>query len=107
MIAMLNKMASKPRRVYNASCVHVQGSLAVTPAEMSQMADKGIPIASQLLDESQFYDGDTGRQVFLPNYYRRGYDITQAWNDQKDSRKRISDSRKALRGYEFQSSATE
>lgn len=82
-------MCRAPKRPYNLSRIHVQSSLSVTPSQMMYNAEHGIPIASQLVDESQFYDGDTGRQVTLPNWYRRGYDIVDAWNDQNDSRSKV------------------
>lgn len=89
MLSTLIRMRRAPKRPYNKSRIHVQSSLSVTPAEMMYNAEHGIPIASQLVDESQFYDGDTGRQVTLPNWYCRGYDIVDAWNDQHESRSKV------------------
>lgn len=67
--------------------VAVVNDLAVTPADMHQMTARGIPISAQ--NESLFYDGDTLSSVELDLEYRRGIDVNDLWDAEKDSRSKI------------------
>lgn len=62
-------------------------NLAVTPAQMSQMAARGIPIAAQSLDS--FVDGVSNPSYDLPIESQRGIDVVQVWDAQKSARKKI------------------
>lgn len=79
-----------PIRCYDSSeCVYVQSHLAVSPTEMNQMRERGIPIASQV-DSTQFYDGDTSPSVSIDPMFRRGVDINDAWNLQEASKRKLN-----------------
>ena len=66
-----------------SSDIPVQGGLAITPAQMQRMAEKGIPVSSQNLDGC-FYDGDTRPSWDVPLDMQRGIDVAQMWQERKD-----------------------
>lgn len=88
MLYQLTKFNSTPTRGYNIKEEYVQTGLAVTPSEMLQMAQSGVPISSQMAD-NLFYDGDTSMAVELDPLDQRGLDIVDVWNMQHDARKKI------------------
>ncbi len=65
--------------------------MSVTPSQMLNDANHGIPIKSQLL-ETSFYDGDNSSDMSVPMQYRRGLDVNDAWLAQVTSREKLSKS---------------
>lgn len=92
MISTIKKMASRPLPLFPYSEKHVQSGLSVTPSEMLQLAQQGIPISSHF-DDSKFDDGDTKSLGSIDFIHQRGLDIVDVWNHQKDSRKKILDAK--------------
>lgn len=88
MINRLHKQNLKSVLTYNVDPVHVQDGLSVTPAQMHEMTQHGIPISSQMSD-SMFYDGDSKPLTDIDPLMRRGVDAVDAWNLQKQSRKNL------------------
>lgn len=86
---LLDKFNSRGVRAYNGEVTHVQSNLAISPSTMLEMSQAGIPISAQMQD-SNFYDGDSSPSVSLDPLDARGIDINDAWNMQKDARKKIS-----------------
>lgn len=73
---------------YNEPLQHVQSHLSVTPAEMLQMSERGIPISSHMRD-GDFYDGDNQPLVTIDPIYMRGVDINDAWNAQQSAKQKL------------------
>lgn len=72
----------------------VKSGLSVTPSQMSEMTAKGIPISSQL-SALEYDSTDVGLGDFnIPVDMRRGVDIADTWNAQKDAREHMLDARK-------------
>lgn len=67
----------------------VQPNLAITPAKMAELVDSGIPVSSSLLS-GNFNDGVTNPSWDIPIDERRGVDVAQVWNAQRQSRKNIT-----------------
>lgn len=59
--------------------------LAMTPAQMMSLAEKGIPISNQQLN-NEYYDGDVNCSDFVPLDRQRGVDVNEMWNKKKDVR---------------------
>jgi len=89
MIQLLKRFNSCGVRSYNVPETYVQSNLAVSPATMLDMSQAGRPISAQMQD-SNFFDGDTSPAVHLDPLDARGIDINDAWNMERDSRKRFS-----------------
>ena len=68
----------------------VKSGLAITPAEMMDRQEKGIPISSQQLPEDMFEDGDHQLDDQLPIDSVRGIDVVDVWNLSKDSKQKTS-----------------
>lgn len=92
MINTIKRMASRPLPRFPYSKTHVQSGLSVTPSEMLQLAQQGIPISSHF-DDSKFDDGDTKSLGTIDFIHQRGLDIVDVWNHQKDSRKKLLDAK--------------
>lgn len=89
MIRNICKSMLRPVSVYvEATPVRVQNSLAVTPSEMKQLADEGIPISAQQ-NAASYFDGDTTPYVDVPSEFRRGYDAIDAYTEQINARERL------------------
>lgn len=71
---LLEKLANKTRS-YNTPVTLVQDGLAMTPTDMIQSCNNGIPIATQTLPDSMFFDGEQSRLTDVPFELRRGVDI--------------------------------
>lgn len=71
--------------------VVVDPTLAMTPAQMDAMAKKGIPISTANL-ANQYFDGNPPDKCSfdIPVGDRRGVDIIDAWQAQKDARQNLS-----------------
>ena len=67
--------------------------LAVTPSQMARMTAQGIPISSQLAEN--FVDGTSNPSFDIPIEQRRGIDVVQVWEAQKDARLKIINAHKA------------
>ncbi len=76
-------------RAYNSDVVLVQGGQSVSPAQMSQLTERGIPISSQLLGAENFDDGIEGPITDVPFVHRRGVDISDIYEYQQRSRSKI------------------
>lgn len=72
---------------YVESDTVVQGGLAVSPAEMMKMAERGIPVSSQNL--ASFNDGEVNPSWDLPLDQTRGIDVAALWQNSKDIHKKI------------------
>ncbi len=92
MINTIKRMASRPLPRFSYSEKHVQSGLSVTPSEMLQLAQQGIPISSHF-DDSKFDDGDTKSLGTIDFIHQRGLDIVDVWNHEKDSRKKLLDAK--------------
>lgn len=74
MQTLLNRLSSRTNS-YNAPQTHVQGGLAMTPTDMYVSCKNGVPIASQMLADSNFDDGEVSRLTDVPYLCRRGIDV--------------------------------
>lgn len=92
MITTIKKMARTPLPRFPYAHKHVQSGLSVTPSEMLQLAQQGIPISSHF-DDSKFDDGDTKSLGTIDFIHQRGLDIVDVWEHQKDSRKKLLDAK--------------
>lgn len=63
----------------------VQG-LAMTPAQMMSLAEKGIPISNQALN-AEYYDGDSNIDWNVPLDRQRSVDVNEMWNKKEDVKK--------------------
>lgn len=61
--------------------------LAVTPADMHRMVDRGIPVTPA--NDALFFDGTPNVTFDLPIEDARGVDVNDIWNAQQDSRRKI------------------
>lgn len=89
MITQIRKHKNKSVNSYKSDPVYVQSHLSVTPSEMNQMRERGIPISSHC-DPSKFYDGDTSPSVSIDPMLMRGVDILDAWNAEQTSKNRLN-----------------
>lgn len=78
---------SKPRRLENEE--QVQSGLALTPSEMMEMANKGVPITPQNFDGLQYDEGYSKLDFDVPIEYRRGIDIGDCWEAEMDAKARL------------------
>lgn len=67
----------------------VQSRLAITPSQMMQLAENGIPIAAQQLPSEHFSEGDTSSSFDVLLDYQRGVDINTMWNVEQDVKKKM------------------
>lgn len=61
--------------------------LAVTPADMHRMVDRGIPVSPS--NDALFFDGTPNVTFDLPIEDARGVDVNDIWNAQQDARRKI------------------
>jgi hypothetical protein len=78
----------------------VRGDLAYTPAQMYEAAKAGVPISAQNISQLPSDDFMDEESWIVPVEYRRGQDIADIWNAQRDARAKIvaayNDKRKQL-----------
>lgn len=74
----------------------VQTGLAVTPAQMSEMVSRGIPVSTTNLG-NQFYDGRPSSDFEVDPIYRRGVDIADVFEAQEDSKHKIRQGMRKLK----------
>lgn len=67
----------------------VQPNLAITPSRMAELVDEGIPVSSSLMS-GFFNDGVENPSWDLPIDQRRGVDVAEVWNAQRDARNNIT-----------------
>lgn len=66
----------------------VQDGLALTPSMIGELTNRGIPISEPMA--MQFFDGYKNIQDFDPGVVnRRGVDIAEVWEAQKDARSKF------------------
>lgn len=65
----------------------VQRGLAVTPAQMADMAAHGVAVSSQ--NAASFSDGQINPSWDMPIERLRGIDMADAWNASKDAQAKI------------------
>lgn len=93
---------------FNHRCCHVtddgafqktRNGLAVSPAEIRELTNRGIPVNSQ--NASMYIEGTTSQGSFeLPIDELRGADIVDAWNASRDAEnKLVSAHRSDVRNY--------
>ncbi len=83
---------------YNTdSDVHVASHLAVSPAEMLDMTNRGLSISTASADA--FYDGDTSTSFDVPPEYKRGFDAVAAYELQTKSRYKVREMYSKLSNY--------
>lgn len=92
---LLNKRAGKTNS-YSAERSFVQGGLSVTPSEMLQATRNGIPISSQLLNDSMFNEGEVSRLTDVPFELRRGIDAGDIYQYQQESRAKVNKAKQAI-----------
>lgn len=84
---------SKPTfKIYSPSqkcTIPTQENLAITPARMAEMVDNGIPVSSNVLS-GNYDDGVPSPAWDIPIDRKRGVDVAEVWNAQKDARKTIT-----------------
>lgn len=74
--------------------IPVQDGLALTPAKLGELTEKGIPISAPM--GMQFFDGYKDNVDFDPGIvWHRGVDIIDAWNVQEDARMALRKAHKA------------
>lgn len=73
----------------------VQNGLALTPAQMMKMAEKGVPISAQMAPNDEFDLGQDTKNCFLPLERTRGIDISDLWNAEKSAKHKMSDAIKS------------
>lgn len=66
----------------------VRNGLATTPAQMAVLAQKGLPISSDVAG-SMFYDGTPNPSWDVPAENRRGVDAGTLWEMSKDIKTRM------------------
>lgn len=62
--------------------------LAMTPAQMMSLAENGIPISNQHLN-NEYYDGDVNISDDIPLDRQRGVDVNEMWNKKQDVKKAL------------------
>lgn len=82
------KTSSSRLRSYSPPYTEVSSGLALTPSQMLELSQSGIPVSSQMAND-MFYDGDTSMRVHIDPLDRRGIDVVDAWNLQKSSRRKL------------------
>lgn len=90
MLNRLKERACKFKHAYNSKVVSVQGNLTITPSQMSQLAEKGIPISSQVLGAEMFDDGEVGTLKEVPFTMRRGVEASDVYVYQQQCRKKVN-----------------
>lgn len=68
----------------------VQNGLALTPAQMAEMAERGIPISTANA-QLAYEEGDRSNSFDIPVEDKRGVDMADVWVAQQDARKRVKD----------------
>lgn len=69
--------------------IQVQDGLALTPAQVADLTNSGVPISQPLA--MNFFDGYKTLDFDPGILGRRGVDITDLWNAQQDARKKMRD----------------
>lgn len=77
---------SNPKR--NDYELPVQDGLAITPAQMMELTQKGIPVSARTLG-AQFYDGALSNDFDVDIVYKRGVDIAEVDAFQYQSKERV------------------
>lgn len=67
----------------------VRGDLSYTPTQMYEAAKAGVPISSQNISQLPSNDFTDEESWIVPIEYRRGQDIADVWNAQRDARAKI------------------
>lgn len=78
----------------NEEDVPVQSGLALTPSQMMEMANHGVPISTQQLG-NQYIDGKPNPSFDIPLDQQRGIDIGDIWQAAQTSKKKIRSAMKA------------
>lgn len=91
MLSTLKRLARRSSSAYTAPVKVIQQSLSVSPAQMAQAAERGIPISSQLLGAENFDDGVVGPITDVPFLMRRGVDASDIFVYQQMCRAKIKD----------------
>lgn len=66
----------------------VQSNLSITPSKMLEMAEKGIPVSSQLSGLS-FEEGVSKLDFEPPLEHRRGVDMADLWEAREDLKVKV------------------
>lgn len=69
--------------------IPVRGDLAYTPSQMYEAAKAGVPISAQNISQLPSDDFIDENSWVVPIEYRRGQDIADVWNAQRDARAKI------------------
>ena len=85
-------------RCYNVPQTHVQSGLSMSPAQMSQLSEHGVPISSQVLGAEYFDDGVVGPLTDVPFLNRRGIDASDVYDYQVRSRQKVQKYVNSLEG---------
>lgn len=67
----------------------VRGDLSYTPTQMYEAAKAGVPISTQNISQLPSNDFTDEESWIVPIEYRRGQDIADIWNAQRDARAKI------------------
>lgn len=83
--------SNSPRRgVFHSTekPIPVADGLSLTPSQMQQMSEHGIPIASNM-NPDLYDDGDTSLSIHVLPENLRGIDIAALWELDKSSRNKL------------------
>ena len=72
----------------------VQPNLAMTPAQVAEMAAAGKPVSSTSV--GTYYDGTPNPSFDLPIDQKRGCDIADAWNASVEAQDKLNDMKRRI-----------
>lgn len=61
----------------------------MSPSQMAQMVERGIPVSNQLLDAALFDDGSNTNTFSVDILSRRGVDMAEIWTAQQESKSKF------------------
>lgn len=88
-----NMRLASPKHTGESATVVRQG-LAYSPAQMAKALQEGRPISSPNIDRL-FYDGKADPGFIVDLERKRGVDIAELWNEQKNIKSKVAKFKKA------------
>lgn len=80
---------------YKGDVIKTTQNLSVTPAQMFELAAKGIPITQGNVDN--FFDGTENPSWDIPLYKQRNVDMSELWQAQQSAKKVVSKFKKEVK----------
>lgn len=94
----LEQQSSSRVRAYDTIGEMSEQNLAITPSEMNQMTQRGIPVSSSVLSPELFDSGhEIGINTPLSVFERRGFDFSDASVYEQNCRNRVSSYAQSLK----------